>query len=156
MGPEDQENIGHDGHEECEAEIHRLKDLAEQAVGERATLMKEGDVLRGERNAAHAQLHGLEAENRALKSVIMSVSRVMANWAEILSDGKPKKTKRYVYLPQDVRGDGPFAHHVARSGVYERHENQHGAVSVMVSDNEGWFMLGVKPAEFVDAGGVIE
>lgn len=63
-----------------------------------------------------------------------------------------KKTLRFVYLPVDVHGDGPWAHRVARAGVYERHENSQGAVSVRIEDGG---LLGVKASEFVDAGGVL-
>jgi len=64
----------------------------------------------------------------------------------------PTKTKRYVYLPAAVRGDHIFSNTVAPSGVYERHENPEGAVSVRATNGK---FLGLKPNEYVDAGGVI-
>lgn len=65
---------------------------------------------------------------------------------------EPKLTKRYVYLPHAVCGDSIFADTVAPSGVYEAHVNPLGAVSVKARNGK---LLGVKPSEFVDAGGVI-
>lgn len=70
----------------------------------------------------------------------------------IKEEDEPKKTKRYVYLPEDVRGDHIFRDRVARAGLYEKFENAHGAVFVKTEDGHD---LGVKPGEFIDAGGII-
>ena len=59
-----------------------------------------------------------------------------------MSDLKPTK----VYLPRMVHGDWPIGHRlIAQPGVHNAVENQHGAVSVVLSDGQ---MLGVKPGEF--------
>jgi hypothetical protein len=79
------------------------------------------------------------------------IARLEARIRELEGQGK-QRPQRYVYLPVDVTGDFPFNDIRAVAGLYERHENPQGAVSVMVPDGR---MLGVKPGEFVDAGGVV-
>jgi len=45
-----------------------------------------------------------------------------------------------------VHGDWPIGHRlIAQPGIHNAVENQHGAVSVVLSDGR---MLGVKPGEF--------
>lgn len=63
-----------------------------------------------------------------------------------------KRTARFIYLPKAVTGDGPFQNVRAEPGVYERHENPHGAVFVQLPSGT---LLGIKPGEFIDAGGVV-
>lgn len=68
------------------------------------------------------------------------------------AEKRQQEPVRYVYLPKAVRGDGPFRNTMAREGVYVAHVNPEGAVSVTAEDGK---LLGVKPGEFVDAGGII-
>jgi hypothetical protein len=65
---------------------------------------------------------------------------------------KNRPLQRFVYLPEPVCGDGPFAATRAEAGVYEAHFNPEGAVFVKATNGK---LLGVKPGEFIDAGGVV-
>ena len=59
-----------------------------------------------------------------------------------MSELKPTK----VHLPRLIHGDWPIGHRlIAKPGVHDAVENQHGAVSVVLSDGQ---LLGVKPGEF--------
>lgn len=51
-----------------------------------------------------------------------------------------------IYLPRMVHGDFPIGHHlIAEPGFHNAIANQHGAVSVVLSDGQ---LLGLKPNEF--------
>gem|GEM_PF-6858858 len=61
---------------------------------------------------------------------------------------------RWILLPEEVRGIGPYASLVAKSGVYRAHSNRFGALSVDASNGLETQRLGVRPDEFECLGGV--
>lgn len=85
--------------------------------------------------------------SRQYKIAVRAAEAVKDLRAKMLADGCRLTDAKYVYLPYEVRGDGPFADTIAPRGAYVAHRNEFGAVSVHAMNGKA---LGVKCDEFVE------
>lgn len=64
-------------------------------------------------------------------------------------DERPKKTRRFIYLPKPVTRRGLFKRIRVEAGVYERFDNTQGEVDIVIDSR----ILRIKSSEFVEVKG---
>jgi len=84
------------------------------------------------------------------RPILMSGPMVLATLREVDPKTQTRRVldekRMHIFLPQGIRGDGPFCHIKAKAGRHKAMMNRLGAVSALADDGTNW--LGVKPNEF--------